>query len=78
MARTASRSTRRTQGRAKHSHGSNGYTFFIEDIFLSFNDKQHQLWTTVIQDGKVVDVQSKAMRRKAAPFAADFWQNPGY
>jgi putative transposase len=48
-------------GRLKRKHRGYGDTFFIDEVFVKINGKQHYLWRAVDQDGEVVDVflQSK-------------------
>jgi len=47
--------------RLKRKHRGYGDTFFIDEVFVKINGKQHYLWRAVDQDGEVVDVflQSK-------------------
>lgn len=37
-------------------------TFYIDEVFVKINGKQHYLWRTVDQDGEVVDVYLQAKR----------------
>jgi len=48
--------------------GIRGYgdTFFIDEVFVKINGKQHYLWRAVDQDGEVVDVCLQARRDGAA------------
>ncbi len=48
--------------RLKRKHRGNGDTFFIDEIFVKINGKQHYLWRAVDQDGEVVDVYLQAKR----------------
>jgi putative transposase len=41
-------------------------TFFIDEVFVRINGKQHYLWRAVDQDGEVVDVFLQARRDGAA------------
>jgi transposase-like protein len=47
----------------KRKHRGFGDTFFIEEVFVKINGKQHYLWRAVDQDGEVVDVYLQAQRR---------------
>jgi putative transposase len=40
----------------KRKHRGYGDTFFIDEVFVKINGKQHYLWRAVDQDGEVVDV----------------------
>jgi putative transposase len=42
--------------RLKRKHRGYGDTFYIEEVFVKINGKQHYLWRAVDQDGEVVDV----------------------
>ena len=42
--------------RLKRRHPGYGDTFFIDEVFVKINGKQHYLWRAVDQDGEVVDV----------------------
>ena len=59
--------------RLKLKHRGYGDTFFIDEVFVKINGKQHYLWRAVDQDGEVVDVflQAKmdgaAAKRSLAP-----------
>ena len=50
----------------KRKHGGYGDTFFIDEVFVKINGKQHYLWRAVDQDGEVVDVYLQARRDGAA------------
>jgi putative transposase len=52
--------------RLKREHRGYGDTFFIDEVFVKINGKQHYLWRTVDQDGEVVDVYLQAKRDGAA------------
>jgi putative transposase len=55
--------------RLKRKHCGYGDTFFIDEVFIKIDGKQHYLWRAVDQDGEVVDVflqkrrDSKAAKR---------------
>ena len=42
--------------RLKRRHQGFGDTFFIDEVFVKIDGKQHYLWRAVDQDGEVVDV----------------------
>ena len=48
--------------RLKRKHRGYGDTFFIDEVFIKINGKQHYLWRAVGQDGEVVDVFLQARR----------------
>ena len=48
--------------RLKRKHQGYGDTFFIDEMFVKINGKQHYLWRAVDQDGEVVDVYLQAKR----------------
>ena len=52
--------------RLKRRHGGYGDTFYIDEVFVKLNGKQHYLWRAVDQDGEVVDVYLQARRDGAA------------
>jgi len=52
--------------RLKRNHRGYGDTFFIDEVFVKVNGKQHYLWRAVDQDGEVVDVFLQARRDGAA------------
>ncbi len=52
--------------RLKRKHRGYGDTFFIDEVFVKINGKQHYLWRAVDQDGEVVDVYLQARRNGAA------------
>jgi len=48
--------------RLKRKHGGYGDTFYIDEVFVKINGKQHYLWRAVDQDGEVVDVYIQVKR----------------
>ena len=42
--------------RLKRRHQGYGDTFYIDEVFVKINGKQHYLWRAVDQDGEVIDV----------------------
>ena len=48
--------------RLKRRHRGFGDTFYIDEVFVKINGKQHYLWRAVDQDGEVVDVFLQAKR----------------
>jgi putative transposase len=48
--------------RLKGKHRGYGDTFYIDEVFVKINGKQHYLWRAVDQDGEVVDVYLQAKR----------------
>jgi putative transposase len=42
--------------RLRRRHQGYGDTFFIDEVFIKIDGKQHYLWRAVDQDGEVVDV----------------------
>lgn len=52
--------------RLKRKHRGYGDTFYIDEVFVTINGKQHYLWRAVDQDGEVVDVFLQARRDGAA------------
>jgi putative transposase len=42
--------------RLKRIHHGYGDTFFIDEVFIKMDGKQHYLWRAIDQDGEVVDV----------------------
>tara|TARA_R110002073_G_scaffold265846_1_gene428886 strand:+ start:210 stop:518 length:309 start_codon:yes stop_codon:yes gene_type:complete len=42
--------------RLKRKHPGYGDTFFIDEVFIRIDGKQHYLWRAVDQDGEIVDV----------------------
>ena len=49
--------------RLKRKHCGYGDTFYIDEIFVKINGKQHYLWRAVDQDGEVVYVYLQDKRR---------------
>ena len=52
--------------RLKRKHRGYGDTFYIDEVFVKINGKQHYLWRAVDQDGEVVDVFLQTRRNGAA------------
>jgi putative transposase len=52
--------------RLKRKHQGYGDTFFIDEVFVKINGKQHYLWRAVDQDGEVVNVYIQAQHDGAA------------
>jgi putative transposase len=50
----------------KRKHRGYGDTFFLDEVFVKVNGKQHYLWRAVDRDGDVVDVYLQARRDGAA------------
>jgi putative transposase len=50
----------------KRKHRGYGDTFYIDEVFVKINGKQHYLWRAVDQDGEVIDVYLQARRDGAA------------
>jgi putative transposase len=50
----------------KRNHRGYGDIFYIDEVFVKINGKQHYLWRAVDQDGEVVDVFLQAKRDGAA------------
>ncbi len=48
--------------RLKRRHQGFGNTFFIDEVFVMIDGKQHYLWRAVDQDGEVVDVYLQSRR----------------
>ncbi|MDE0975498.1 MAG: IS6 family transposase [Candidatus Nanopelagicales bacterium] len=48
--------------RLKRKHLGYGDTFYIGEVFVKINGKQHYLWRAVDQDGEVADVYLQAKR----------------
>ena len=48
--------------RLQRKHRGFGDTFYIDEVFIKINGKQHYLWRAVDQDGEVVDVYLQAKR----------------
>jgi putative transposase len=52
--------------RLRRRHSGYGDIFFIDEVFVKINGKQHYLWRAVDQDSEVVDVFLQAKRDGAA------------
>jgi putative transposase len=52
--------------RLKRRHRGYGDTFYVDEVFVKINGKQHYLWRAVDQDGEVVDVYLQVKRDGAA------------
>ena len=52
--------------RLRRRHQGYGDTFYIDEVFVRINGKQHYLWRAVDQDGEVVDVYIQARRDGSA------------
>jgi len=52
--------------RLRRRHQGYGYTFYIDEVFVKIQGKQHYLWRAVDQDGEVVDVFLQACRNGKA------------
>ena len=52
--------------RLKREHRGFGDTFYIDEVFIKIDGKQHYLWRAVDQDGEVVDVYLQEKRDGAA------------
>lgn len=48
--------------RLKRKHRGFGDTFYLDEVFVKINGKQHYLWRAVDQDGEVVDVYLQTKR----------------
>ena len=48
--------------RLKRTHQGYGDTFYIDEVFVKIDGKQHYLWRAVDQDGEVVDMFLQARR----------------
>jgi putative transposase len=48
--------------RLRRKHRGYGDTFYIDEVFVKINGKQHYLWRAVDQDGDVVDVYLQSKR----------------
>ena len=51
--------------RLKRRHQGYGDTFYIDEVFVKINGKQHYLWRAVDQDGEIVDVFLQLRRDRA-------------
>jgi len=52
--------------RLKRKHQGYGDTFYIDEVFVKINGRQHYLWRAVDQDGEIIDVYLQAKRDGAA------------
>jgi putative transposase len=52
--------------RLKRKHQCYGDTFYLDEVFVKINGKQHYLWRAIDQDGEVVDVYLQARPDGAA------------
>jgi putative transposase len=50
----------------KQKHGGFGDAFYLDEVFIKINVKQHYLWRAVDQDGEVIDVYVQSRRHGAA------------
>jgi len=53
-------------GRLKRKHRGFGDAFFLDEVYVKINGKQHYPWRAVDQDGEVVDVYLQPKRDGAA------------
>ncbi len=53
-------------GRLKRKHQGYGDTFYVDEVSVKIDGKQHYLWRAVDQDGEVVDVFLQARRDATA------------
>ena len=49
-----------------NSNVGTAVTFYVDEVFVKINGKQHYLWRAVDQDGEIVDVYLQARRDGAA------------
>jgi putative transposase len=59
-------------GRLERKHRGYGDIFYIDEVFVKINGKQHYLWRTLGQAGEVVDVFLQA--RRDGPAAKRFFR----
>jgi putative transposase len=52
--------------RLKRRHRGYGDTYYLDEVFVKINGKQHYLWRAVDQDGEVVDTYLQAKRDSTA------------
>ena len=52
--------------RLKRRHTGYGDTFYIDEVFVKINGRQHYLWRAVDQEGDVIDVFLQSCRNGAA------------
>tara|TARA_R110001599_G_scaffold51245_1_gene143924 strand:- start:2676 stop:2969 length:294 start_codon:yes stop_codon:yes gene_type:complete len=50
----------------KRRHIGLGDTFYLDEVFIRINGKQHYLWRAVAQDCEVIDVYVQSRRNGAA------------
>jgi putative transposase len=50
--------------RLKRKHRGYGETFYLDEVFVKINGKQHYLWRAVDQDGDVIDILVRSRRIK--------------
>ncbi len=48
--------------RLRRKHRGFGDTFFIDEVYVKIDGKQHYLWRTVNQDGEIIDVFLQSRR----------------
>lgn len=65
--------------RLKRKHQGFGDTFFMDEVFVKIQGKQHYLWRAIDQDGEVVDVflQSRRDGKAAKSFFKRLLRNHG-
>ena len=56
--------------RLRHRRGRMGDTWYLDELFVTIQGRQHYLWQAVDEDGDVIDilVQSRRNRQAAARF----------
>ena len=56
--------------RLRHLRGRMGDTWYLDELFVTIQGRQHYLWRAVDEDGDVIDilVQSRRNRQAAARF----------
>ena len=52
--------------RLKRGHTGYGDTFYIDEVFVKINGKQHYLWRAIDQEGEVIDVFLQSCRDGSA------------
>ena len=52
--------------RLERKYRGYGDAFYIDEVFIKINGKQHYLWRAVDQDGAVIEVYLQAKRDGAA------------
>jgi putative transposase len=58
--------------RLKRKHRGYGDTFYIDEVFVKINGKQHYLWRAVDQDGDVVDFKQSVMALRLSASSGDY------